>query len=457
MSASLTTPRSGMLSLGGPMADVASDDGLKGDLRFGWIVIVLFFGLFMGWAAFARLDAAAYAHGQVAVAGHRQTLQHKEGGKVVAVMVKEGQHVEAGQVLVALDPGQTQALESATASQVISLEAERARLIAERSGAAMVRPAMFNTLTADEKLEADKAMQIQAQALGARRRTTYSQKAVLAQRSRQLSEQVAGFRQQATETDVQSRLTGEQVATTQDLVNQGYASTNRLKQLQMQSSGLRSQKADLNANAASAQAQMTESMMQAATVDAQRQEEVATALRDVENQLGDLRPKLIELKAQLAATQIRAPAAGKVVGLSVFNAGSVINPGQPVMDLVPDAAPMVVEAQVQPGDADDLFVGQETEIKVTAFHERNLPILKGSISSLSADSLVDQRTGARFFTAQVSVPVEEIQRLMSQRGHKDALRPGLPVEVLVPLRKRTALQYMFEPITSALWRSGREQ
>ena len=453
---SLPVQRQGLILSPGA-ASAADDAGLKRDLRFGWIVILLFFGAFLGWAAFARLDSAAYAQGQITVAGHRQTIQHRDGGKVASVLVKEGEHVQAGQLLLTLDPGPNQALERAAASEVIGLEAERSRLIAERAGLGeLVRPAEFEQLSPDEKAEADQAMRVQALELRTRRGSVASQKDVLAQRARQLSEHIAGVTHQVTETEVQDKLLSDQVANTQTLVDQGYASTNRLKSLQMQASTLRSQKADLSANAAGAQAQIAESRMQALSIDAQHAEDVAKDMKQVENQLNAALPKWLELKRQLDATQIRATEAGKVLSLAVTGIGGVINPGQTVLEIVPDAAPMVIEAQVSPNDADDLHVGQETEIKITAFSERSLPILKGAITGLSADSLVDPKTGARYFTAEVTVPVGEINKLMDERGKKEALRPGLPVQVLVPLKKRTALQYMFEPITQALWRAGRE-
>ena len=137
--------------------------------------------------------------------------------------------------------------------------------------------------------------------------------------------------------------------------------------------------------------------------------------------------------------------------------GGVVQPGQTLMEIVPKNAELVIRARVSPDDADDLMVGQKTEIRIPAFHERNLPMLNGVITEISADSFLDEKTGTRFFTADVAVPPSETAKIARVRGAEQGLRPGLPVEVVVPLRKRTALQYFFEPLQQSIWRSFREQ
>jgi HlyD family secretion protein len=143
--------------------------------------------------------------------------------------------------------------------------------------------------------------------------------------------------------------------------------------------------------------------------------------------------------------------------MSVFTEGGVVTPGQRLMDIVPERAALLIEAKVSPDDADDLIVGQETMVKFESLRERTLPNLEGRLSRLSADSFVDERTGDTYFTAEVVVPHEQLQLINERLGDDFALRAGMPVQVLIPLRKRTALEYAFEPLTGALWRSFREQ
>ncbi len=145
-----------------------------------------------------------------------------------------------------------------------------------------------------------------------------------------------------------------------------------------------------------------------------------------------------------------------MVGLSVFTVGGVIAPGQKILEVVPDNTPLIIEANVSPTDADDLYVGQKAEVKVTAFHERDLPVLKGEVTRISADSFSDEHTGQKYFTAEVTVPPTELKRIETARGNDRGMKAGLPVQVLVPLRNRTAFQNMIEPLTQAVWRSFRE-
>jgi len=154
---------------------------------------------------------------------------------------------------------------------------------------------------------------------------------------------------------------------------------------------------------------------------------------------------------------VRAPVSGTVVGLSVFTVGGVIGPGQRLMDIVPDDAALVIDARLSPNDADDVKVGREVEVKFPSLHDRSLPVLKGALTKLSADSLVDEKSGARYFQAEATVPESVLKKLkLAENGSFD-LKPGLPAQVMIPLHKRTALQYMVQPLTDAIWRSFREK
>jgi HlyD family secretion protein len=135
----------------------------------------------------------------------------------------------------------------------------------------------------------------------------------------------------------------------------------------------------------------------------------------------------------------------------------VIAPGQKLMDIVPTNAGLVIEARLNPQDADDIHVGQEVEVKFPSLHDRTLPVLKGTLTKLSADSFVDDKTGQRYFTAEATVPEATLERLKLAENGQFRLRPGLPAQVLIPLRKRTALQYLTQPLTEAIWRSFREK
>lgn len=186
-------------------------------------------------------------------------------------------------------------------------------------------------------------------------------------------------------------------------------------------------------------------------------ERTAAELREVETRLGDVMPKWIAVRDQLERTGIRAPATGAVVGLTVFTPGGVIAPGAKLMDIVPEATPLRIQARIALGDADDLRVGQRTLVRFSGLHERTLPNLQGQLTRLSADSFTDEKTGQSYFTCEVTVRRDQLRLIGDLRGKDFQLSAGMPVEVLVPLRKRTALDYALEPLVGSFWSSFREQ
>ncbi|TCM17981.1 HlyD family secretion protein [Novosphingobium sp. PhB165] len=437
--------------------DEALEDSEKGDSRLGWIVVLLFFGVFLGFSTVIRLDAAAYAEATVSVAGSRQAVQHRDGGVVAALHVHEGQHVKAGDVLIELAGGEVYANERAAAAQVINLQAERARLLAQRAGAGtVVEPIEFRALSDDDRVLADEAMRLQAGLLGSQRSSVVAQKDVLGQQAAQLRERISGIGNQLAENQKQRVLFDEQLEGMNLLVEKGYASINRVRELERARANVASDRASLSSSGAAAREQIGELHMQALSIDAKTLQDVSQSLRENEQQLGEALPKWQALRRQRDQMLIRAPATGQVVGLKVFTVGGVIAAGQSLMEVVPDAAPLVIEARFSPNDADDVHVGQKAEIRFITMHERDLPVFEGTITRFSADSFTDEHTGARYYTGEVTVPVDALRVLREVKGRQDGIKPGLPVQVLVPLKKRTLLQYLVEPLNQVLWRSGRE-
>lgn len=427
------------------------------EIRAGLIIFVLFFVIFLGWAACAPLDAGAFARGDVVVSGSRQAVQHREGGVVSALKVREGDFVQQGQVLIEISADEVRANERALTSEVIALQAQRARLIAEQTGAPdLTVPASFATLPPQDKPIADAALTLQRTQLRARRSSLSSRRSVLNQQVGQLNQQIAGLDRQLSANSEQQALITDELEGVKSLAKRGYAPQTRVRALERAAADLRGTSGAYSSQAAQAREAIGQTQMEAISLERGVAEEVIEQLRQTEMQLGDLTPKMMAAREQVARAEVRAPATGQVVGLSVFTVGGVIAPGQTLMEIVPKNAELVIRAKVRPDDADDLTVGQRTEIRIPAFHQRNLPLLQGVITEVSADSFADEKTGERFFTADVRVPAAETAKITAVRGVDQGLRPGLPVEVVVPLRKRTALQYFFEPLQQTIWRSFRE-
>lgn len=430
-------------------------DSPRPELMLGIGIIVVFFVGFLGWAAFAPLDAGAFAQGQVSVSGNRQAVQHRDGGVVGALMVAEGDKVRRGQVLVRLNAGELNASERGAASQVFALLAQRSRLIAERDRLPTLPiPPEFAGLPPEDQALADEAMRLQRLQYAARGAGRSTETGVLNQRIGQLRDQMDGYERQIEANATQQRLIAEELEGLRSLAAQGYAPLTRVRALERTAAALEGEQGSLRAQVARTREQIGEARLQTLGVSTKLNEDVAEQLRQVEIQLNDLRPKMIELRDQLARAEIRSPATGQVVGLSVFTPGGVIQPGQTLMEIVPDEASQVIVAQVDPADIDNLRIGLDTEVKFPGLRERNPPIVHGRVTRISADSFTDEMTGRSHYRAEVVVPQSELEKLGSAAR---SIRAGMPVQVVMLTRKRTVLAYLVEPLVQSLWRSGSEQ
>lgn len=442
-----------------PMRD-GSKRGLddpRHDVRTGAVIAFAFFFVLLGLAALLPLDAAVHATGHVAVSGNRQSVQHREGGVVTGIFAQEGQRVAAGTVLVELSAPDLRATERALTSEYLNLLAQRSRLMAERNGSRQFdAPLEFAGLAPTDRALAQQAMQLQQAQLSARRGSLSAQQSVIDQRNSQLREQQSGYDLQIASIREQQRILDDEIRGLRALEERGFASVNRIRALERQREELTGREAAMGAEIARAREGMGENRMQAISLERVDLEEVATLLRDTQTKLSEVLPRLVSIREQLQRARVRAPATGRVVGLSVFTIGGVVTPGQTLMDIVPENRRLVVQVQVEPAAADDVFRGQIAQVRFPSVHDRTLPLLSGIVRTISADSFTDENSGQSYFRAEIEVPEAELERISATLGQGE-LRPGLPAEVVLPVRKRTALDYILEPLTVHFWRALREQ
>jgi HlyD family type I secretion membrane fusion protein len=432
-------------------------DDVRGEKRLALIVGGAFFVGFLGWAALTPLDAGAYAPGVVAVAGNRQSVQHRDGGTIAALYVRDGQKVARGQPLVAISDGAIEASERGLTREHLMLLAERARLDAERNRLATIAPpAEFAGLSVADQTIAAEALREQATLLAARRASVGQQKRVLGQQAMQSEARIRGYGAQLAANAEQRRLVQDELAGMKTLAEKGFASMNRIRALERSDAGLGGDAGSLMARMAEAREAIGQSRMQALALDGNVIEDVDTRLREVATRLNEVQPQRTAARERLSATVLRAPAPGRVVGLSVFTVGGIIQPGQLLMEIVPDDQELVVQARLSPDDADDVEPGMVTEVRFPSLRDANLPMIEGQLTTISADSLTEERSGATYFSAEVRVGPDQLKRIAAARPGRPPVQAGVPVEVLVRLQKRSVLDYLFEPLSRALWRSGRE-
>jgi HlyD family secretion protein len=438
-----------------PARDLDAGDPRR-EIRRGTIIAGLFFVLFLGWAALMPLDAGVHAMGTIAVSGNRQSVQHRDGGVVTAIHVREGQHVKAGQVLVELSAPELKASERALTSDYLTLLAQRQRLLAERAGQGnFAAPAEFATLDGADREIAAQVMQLQRAEMQARSSSISAQKSVLRQRAGQLVQQQSGYVQRKAALVEQQRLVAEELEGLKSIAEKGYASINRVRALERTQADLKGQEAGMQSEYAQAGEGIGETRMQTLSVVNQRFEQIEADLKETQSKLSETLPKLVATREQLRRAQVRAPATGQVMGLTVFTVGGVVAPGQTLMDIVPDGRDLVIQAQLSANDADDVYPGQGAQVRFVSVHNRSLPLFNGKVRTVSADSFVDEKSGRTYFRTEIVVPRAELDKVRAVLG-KGELRPGLPVDAVLTVRKRTALQYLMEPLTDSLWRSGHE-
>lgn len=432
----------------GSVADLARPDA---DIRSGWAIAFAFFVLFLGWAAFARLDASAHASGELTVSGERQAVQHRDGGVVSAIHVREGQKVRQGQVLVSLSSPELEAQVRSLRGQASQLLAQRARAQAILAGApALTMPAEFAALSGTEREDAMAAMRQQEQELRLRRATLAAQVGSLGQRVGEFGQQGRGYAAQSHAAGEQIRLIDDQLNAYAPLVEKGFVSRNRVRELERARAALEGERGQSGAASAQSGAAAGEAKLLALGARRQFEEQAIAELRDIETRLGDVLPRLAAAREQLSRTQVRAPASGAVLGLSVVTPGGVVAGGQKLMEIVPEHRPLVTQVRIAVEDVDDLHPGARALVRFPGLHDRSLPDLEGTLVRLSADSVSDERAGLRYFTGDVAVPAAEYEKARASHG-AFALRAGMPVQVLFPLRARTALDYLLEPFTGGLW------
>jgi HlyD family secretion protein len=435
---------------------LAVEDPRK-EIKLGIAILVAFFVLFLGWSAFARLDVAASGQGVVTVSGASQSIQHREGGIVRAIHVHEGDHVAAGQALIDLGADEAKGAERALFTRYVFRTLEVSRLEAEITGGEFIVPAAFSTMTGEDKALVDVAFVNAQSQLKAQRIANMSRRSALSQHMAQAQQQIAGSQMQMKSSLAQQQLNQQELDSVKRLQAEGYAPTNRVRALEKSAAALAGDVGAKNAEIAGLKGSIDETASNIARDHSERAVQVADELRTAESDLQSVQPQWEAARDALDRMTIRAPVDGDVVGLSVNTIGGVVAPGQMLMSVVPRNAPLVVEAKFLPQDVDGLTVGRPTEIRFPGIHDRSMPLVHGVLTRLSADTVTDPKTEQRYYTAEVTVPYKELAKLKGHDAEAHTLRPGQTAQVLVPLRRRTALQYWVEPFLGIFWGSLAER
>ncbi|OCI99589.1 hemolysin secretion protein D [Agrobacterium sp. 13-626] len=414
-------------------------------------MIVLLVGVLGGLAATIRLQGAVIAAGTLVVDSYVKPVQHQKGGTVAQVFVKNGDRVDAGQILVHLDDTQTRANLAIVSKRLKELAARTARLSAERDARATI--AFPESLLKDRSAVEVAAMLDGEQRLFDDRRSSRTgRKAQLAERVRQLSKQAEGLTSQQDGKRQAIAILRKELASLQSLLDQGIIPATRVYALQRDAADLTGGLGSLVASEAETNGKMVETQLQIIQVDDDQRIEVSDQLRQAESETGEYSERLIAAEDDLKHIDIRAPQGGIVHQLSVHAAGAVVTPGEAILQIVPDNDALMPELKLSPQDIDQVTIGQDVTLRFSAFSQRSTPELNGRIAKIAADLTTDQRTGQSYYSLRVTIHAEEWAKL-------EGLTPvaGMPVEAFVQTGERTALAYLTKPLTDQIARAFREE
>jgi HlyD family secretion protein/epimerase transport system membrane fusion protein len=425
---------------------------LRSPIIAGYVVIILFFGGLGAWSATAHIASAAIATGVISPDGSRKTVQHLEGGIIAEIMVDDGDAVMAGDLLVVLEETQARASFQVLQGQKRLLAAKLARLLSEQAGKNEAEfPDWLLAQQADDP-EVAQILDAQRDVFAARNEAYLGRNEIGGKRIAQLEEEILGLQSQVSNQRQQLELIDEEIASMEVLVERGMLARPQYLEMRRRKAEVEGAMAENVADVARAKQSIGETELEIVSLGSVRLDEIVTELAETRSELAVVEERLSAQRDVLNRTVVTAPVSGTIMEKRFHTTGGVVGPGQPILDIVPLDAELLIDARVRPVDIDEVTAGLKARVHFLAYSERNLPQIHGVVRSVSADSLLDEVTGQSYYLARVEVPPDELKKL----GDGVKIFPGMTAEVLVMTGERTLLRYLVQPVLDSLRRSFRE-
>jgi len=418
----------------------------------GFIAIVLLIGVGLIWGSLAKIKGAVIAPGVVVVEGKPKTLQHLDGGIVGEIFVKDGDAVTEGDVLMQLDPTMLDANEDLISTRLRETMARVARLEAERDSQSFISwPAELVNAKRDPIVAS--AMLGQEKLFNARSVAASGQVDQLQQRIAQFKDQINGLKSLISSKENQAMKIREEADAKRTLVEKGWLAKPVILTLEREELRLKGDVANHQSEIARLNNSISETDVQILQLRRERQAEVLTELRQAETEASDFKEQLTTASDQLRRIDVIAPVTGKVHNMTVTTVGGVVTPGQEIMQIIPANDRLIIEAQVDPVNIDQVYPGQKTTVRLSAFNMRTTPEMNGLVIQSSPDRIIDHVTGLPYYSVKIEIPNEELGRLPENL----TLLPGMPAESFMQTDSRSVLSYILKPATDAMNHSFREE
>lgn len=423
------------------LVEIAPSGEDRSYVRAGWLLIVFGVCGFMLWAALAPLDKGVPVPGTVTVAGKRQAVQHPGGGVVDEIRVRDGDTVAAGQVLLRMNDTEARAQAESLRIQYWTALAAEARLIAERDGASAIAfPAPLREAADDPQATA--LMELQRQLFRSRRAVVAGELASMREVLSGYASQLEGLEAARASKETQRTILAEQLEKLRGLAQQGHFPRHQLLEQERLHAEVDGEVSEDIARIAQLQGQVLELRQRILTREQEDRRQIGTELADTQMRAEALGHTLRAAQFTLDHAQVKAPAAGTVMGLTVFTPGGTVAAGALLMEIVPEDAPLEIEAQLPVQLIDQVHAGLPVELMFTAFNQNRTPRIPATVERVSADRHTDAQTGLSYYRLLARVTDEGMDRLKGL-----TLRPGMPVEAFVLTGERTLMSYLFKPLT----------
>ncbi|MBB5517004.1 HlyD family secretion protein [Rubricella aquisinus] len=414
----------------------------------GLLVLVVGVG---GWSVLTTIAGAVIAPGMLEVQSNRQVVQHPDGGIVGEIFVEDGDFVEAGQTVMVLDDSILRSELAIIEGQYFELLARRGRLEAESEGKTEIT---FVEEVLDRALSDARVFDIiqgQSRLFQARIETQEQQVNQLRERQTQIRELIAGREAQLVALNEQLDLIKLELADLQSLLDRGLAQASRVLALRREEAGLRGQIGELRASVAESRGRIAEIEIEILGLTTRLREEAITALRDLQASESELRERRLATLETLSRLEIRSPMSGFVLDRQVHAQRAVIRSAEPLMYIVPQDSPLVITSRVEVQHIDQVNMGQDANLRFSAFDARSTPEIWGVVTRISADAIMDENTGLTYYEAQILPKEGEIERL----GDVELI-PGMPVEAFIQTGSRSPLTFLTKPLTDYFTKAFRE-
>lgn len=425
------------------------EERLQRRLRWAAIAGVTLIVLFLLAATLVRITGAVVASGAVGVTSQVKVISHPTGGVLSELLVRDGARVAAGQPLMRFDTNVSAMGAEMTGASTDELRARRARLEAERDGAAVVR--FPEELRAANSPAAAAAMVREQRLFSLRRNEQTAQARLLREREQQSLAEIDSYQAQIAAVREQERLIAPELEGLRELYDRKLVTLNRLNQLERTAVSLEGTAASLEANIAQSRARIAEIRQQLVTNETNVRSEAGTELANIINALNDAEMRSVSARDSFDRSVLRAPQNGIIDRIAFSTIGSFVPPGQPIMQIVPTGVDLQIEARVSPADIDQLRVGQPARIRLSAFNMQTTPEFNGRLTFVSAERATDDRTGESFYRVRVSVDAAAVKR---ETGFD--LSPGMPAELFITTGDRTLLSYLLKPLFDQMGRAFRD-